>query len=131
MGFTVFDWAIILKIARTYGWVPSGTTLELEKPWNPSYDGGDFSWSGAYDSNDGQKVSSADASNLSRALSKALSDVPNEDRLAKLRDSEGGGDFEKLRNANFSPIDWFSGPERKQVLVAFIQFCQQGEFTIH
>ncbi|MEM6958700.1 MAG: hypothetical protein AAF645_23665 [Myxococcota bacterium] len=55
-------WAIYLNVAEAFGWRPAGTLPP---------DGHAGPWSGRYDSNDGQRVSPADAKALAETLNGA------------------------------------------------------------
>jgi hypothetical protein len=59
-------WAAVLSCAEEYGWKPAGT--------QPPRRVKAAEWEGSYDTNDGQLVSTEDASNLASALQSALDD---------------------------------------------------------
>jgi hypothetical protein len=92
----------------------------------------DAAWGGRYDTNVHQTVQADDARNLADALERALTNIPN-DRVwegpmggpTRLPDGTG----KDLPEPNL--LEWFSGPEGKARLRAFIKFCRAGAFTIN
>jgi len=107
----------------------------------------DLSWDGGYDSNDYQRVTDDDATNLAAALERALPELrdynvteikarPVTGWIADLvgnaaRDAGIPGDqlmtFGPAEDSD--PIEYFSG-DLKQKIVDFIAFCKTGGFTI-
>lgn len=59
-------WAEVLSLAERYGWVPSGTACPTGMKTKE--------WEGGYATNDGQRVTSADAKALADALEQGFSD---------------------------------------------------------
>jgi hypothetical protein len=59
-------WSLLLAVGEAYGWEPAGTTPP------PGQNGA--TWSGDYDTNDGQGVTRDDAAAFARALGAALRD---------------------------------------------------------
>jgi hypothetical protein len=133
-------WPQILELSIYYGWTPEGTKIcdemmEIfgwEKPWD-----------GAYDSSDGQSVTSTDAKNIATALEMALQDIPDID----LGEPVAGNTF--IHNDTFNDkkllkefiesmvkpkrldksalLLRFSGEENKQYIKGFVEFCKEGE----
>jgi hypothetical protein len=68
-------WAYDLNLAEEYGWRPAGTERPPRLP--PT-----VAWDGRYDSNEGQRVSRADAESLADALERALRDPEGAARAA-------------------------------------------------
>lgn len=64
-GFNSLSWRSVLQIAQRYGWKPAGTVDQDEPEWDSTY----FS-------NDGQTVTTEDATALADALERALDDIP-------------------------------------------------------
>jgi hypothetical protein len=64
-------WFTLREVARSAGWLPSGTQ---RPPMPPELLGGDFRafWKGGYDSEGGQEVTRSDAQGMARALEEAL-----------------------------------------------------------
>lgn len=71
--FSRQSWAKALELAHLYGWQPMGTLppsgFDFYKPI--------ADWHGAYLTNDGQIVKTADAIWLADALEKSLGDIPD------------------------------------------------------
>lgn len=112
-------WSDALELALVAGWESAGTEL----PANPN-------WSGVYNSNDHQEVTADDASALADALDRAAPDIPRHDAVEhKLVDIglglQGLPDGEVV-----NPIEAFSGPAGRRMLLEFIAFCREGAFAI-
>jgi len=110
-------WTFYLNLAERYGWSPAGTL--------PPDSSRPEEWPGNYDSNEGQRVTGADAAALATALQAALAD-PNrlvvEASLARelsesLSAALGGA----------APVD---PPDGTEVLESLREFCHQGSFMI-
>ena len=129
----VFEWGQILRLAQLYGWVPAGTILD-----DPNEN-----WNGGYQTNDWQHVTVDDARNLANALSRALCDLPADDKLRSVSvPVELPSEFHNLP-ANpivdcveledierLTPRDWFGGDDGRQSVQKYIDFCRAGGFVI-
>jgi hypothetical protein len=80
-------------------------------------------WTGDYASSSGQWV------NAAGALERALFDVPETDVLAPHR-TEAGGSVIAPKGPEIDDLDWFCGPDSKDQIRAFLQYCRSGAFTI-
>jgi hypothetical protein len=130
---SIFEWGQLLRLGQSYGWVPAGTVLD-----EPNVD-----WNGGYQTNDWQRVTADDARNLADALSRALPDLPADDKRRSVTipvelppafhnlltnpiiDSIALEDIERL-----APLDWFGGDEGRKSMQKYIDFCRAGEFVI-
>jgi hypothetical protein len=130
---SVFEWGQLLRLAQSNGWVPAGTVLD-----EPN-----VGWSGGYQTNDWQRVTADDARNLADALSRALHDLPADDKRRSVTvpvelprafhnlptdpviDCIALEDMERL-----TPPDWFGGNEGRECVQRYIDFCRAGEFVI-
>ena len=130
---SVFEWGQLLRLTQSYGWIPAGTILD-----EPNID-----WNGGYQTNDWQRVTANDAANLADALSRALRDLPADDKLRGVTtpielppafhnftanpviDCIALEDMERL-----APLDWFGGDEGRKSVQKYIDFCRAGEFVI-
>ena len=130
---SVFEWGQLLRLAQLYGWVPAGTVLD-----EPN-----VSWNGGYQTNDWQRVTADDARNLADALSRALHDLPAEDKLRSVTNAiELPPTFHNLPTnpiidcialediERLTPLDWFGGDEGRKSVQKYITFCCAGEFVI-
>ena len=114
-------WAVFLTLAESYGWKPGGTKRPHDLP--PSE-----TWTGRYDSSDGQTVTDSDARRLAEVLhatavspqlSTALSDVIR--HIESVVEAAGINIPDQMRmrpehfSEEFSPL---------------LMFLYQGEFTI-
>ena len=121
----VFSWPKLLRVARSHGWEPAGTSLGEEEL--AEIPGG--VWSRGYLSNDFQVVAREDAERLAAALERALPDIPDADVLISHWSEEGG-----IVIAPGEPViedrEWFCGTETKGRIRAFIQYCRAGAFSI-
>jgi hypothetical protein len=138
--FNNVGWDKALELARLYGWMPSGTEVpaalvaaaEVAREWD-----------GRYHSNDGQVVTAGDALALAAALETALDDLPEHhvveegphpamDALA-VAIRRAVPDLELVAHGHppdASPVAFWSGPEYKAHLRAFIDYCRAGSFNI-
>ena len=57
-------WAVLLNVARCYGWTPAGTLPPADWPATQA-------WTGQYDTSDGQVVTTAEATTLAKTLHSA------------------------------------------------------------
>ena len=130
---SVFEWGQLLRLAQSYGWVPAGTVLD-----EPN-----VGWNGGYQTNDWQRVTVDDARNLADALSRALHDLPADDKRRSLTvpvelprayhnlptdpviDGIALEDMERL-----TPLEWFGGDQGRESVQKHIDFCRAGEFVI-
>ena len=97
-----------------------------------TWDSPNLHWDGAYDWNDGQGVTDADARNLADALARALDDIPDHDAMDhKTEPIDGMPGLRAITDVDFSPIEFWSGRYKKERLREFIAFCQKGGFGIH
>jgi hypothetical protein len=92
-------------------------------------DGAGPDWDGGYFTNDDQRVTTEDAAALADALERALPDVPRHEAMAHKTVELPGGLRVMKADADESPLEWFSGEGRDQ-LVEFIRYCRAGEFVI-
>jgi hypothetical protein len=133
LWLSVFEWGNLLRLAETYGWIPAGTILDdpHEK------------WNGGYQTNDHQRVTADDARNLAGALSRALPDLPGDEKRRSMTNYvelpstyhnsptnpviEGISleDMESL-----TPLEWFGGEKGQESLNKYIEFLRNGEFVI-
>jgi hypothetical protein len=131
---SVFEWGQVLRLAQSYGWIPAGTVLDESS----------VDWNGGYQTNDWQRVTADDAHNLADALSRALCELPADDKLRRsvtvpielppafhnlptnpVIKTIALEDIERLR-----PLDWFGGDEGRKSVQKYIDFCRAGEFAI-
>ena len=115
-----FTWIRAYALAIEGGWEPDGTLPPAH--WQKKFG----SWSGAYDSNDGQRVTSGDARNMAVGLEKMLSALD----LTKAYDRENN-DPTLLWGTRVDPISYFSDPAKRKILEALIKFIKGGEFEIN
>ena len=112
-------WTLLLNHARVYGWQALGTS--------PPEGVDAAEWPGNYDSNEGQKVSVADAASLATALASSLRDPSRVATVkeiaagvsAAVREATGGGDYEIEVDDGYWPL-----------VENFIVFCGRGGFVI-
>ncbi|MBL8822428.1 MAG: hypothetical protein JNJ77_07570 [Planctomycetia bacterium] len=117
-----FRWHRLLSVAERYGWEPAGTVIAEEEAQQSD-------WNGSYWSNDFQTVTAADAEQLGAALERALSDISDADELAHHRGADGS--LRLTRSIIMEDdIKWLSGPDCKNHIREFIQYCRGGGFTI-
>ena len=128
-----FEWGQLLRLAQSYGWAPAGTVLD--EP--------DVDWSGGYHTNDWQRVTADDARNLADALSRALHNLPSDDKRQSVTvrfelprafhdlptnpviDGIALEDMERL-----TPLEWFGGDKGRECVQKYLDFCRAGEFVI-
>jgi len=123
-GTSEFDWAQwqwpkLLRLAISHGWKPRGTTLAHAGE----------AWDGNYTSNDRQIVSQQDAAALADALEVALPHIPDHDALADFKNAEGMIEIAP-KHPPVPNAAWFSTPDGKALVAAFIKFCREGSFQI-
>jgi hypothetical protein len=132
ISFNLFDWGHILELALHYGWTPMGT-----KPSDLTI--GEH-WEGGYTSNDYQIVISEDATNLGKALEKALTDIPDIDLGGTFNNGieVNGDNLEDIVKAIYVGVKLqrglseelllkkFSGKASKKYIRKFIDFCNEG-----
>lgn len=131
LRFNNLTWAMILSLARDYGWEPAGT---VDPWWKNEPDAPD--WDGNYVSNDFQCVTSDDALNTARALERAIEDMDDmsekdSDDVAiaeEFKDSVLA--MEKLKSVLGPAARLGKGHIYKQMLEDFIRFCRKGSFCI-
>ena len=127
--FSRSGWAAVLGLAYDYGWQPRGTEAPT---WYPDYDpdSDPSHWDGTYFANNYQHVTSEDAKAIAEALAKALPNIPEQcvmgDRMVVCSDGTPGikGD------AQYTPLEYFSGGEGKEHVREFIAYCEKGDFCI-
>jgi hypothetical protein len=137
-SFNFFDWGHVLELALHYGWTPMGT--------KPSDLTGNKDWDGGYTSNDYQFVLPEDAINISKALEKAILDIPdidlggsfNKEFIAEGNTLEGMVKAiyncqQSLRGLSMELLlQKFSGESNKKYIRKFIDFCYEGRgFSIY
>jgi hypothetical protein len=144
--FNNTNWRHVLLLAHRYGWVPAGTeppnftvlapngTVDEGMTEQFCHSNGD--WDGTYFTNDCQWVTDEDAANIAQALERALEDIPDEDTVDVLAESQsfdlGGIEVSGIDTElekHLTPLDWFSG-EYKQMVRDFIAYCRVGGFSI-
>jgi hypothetical protein len=114
------SWGHLLRLASTYGWEPAGTRPPKRCR----------TWDGNYVTNDGQRVTAADARRLADALEKALPDLPDHDALEHKKKRVGQSEeFGIPWQTPTNPFEWFSGAGKER-LRTFIAYCRAGGFTI-
>lgn len=118
-SWTHIEWANILGIAYENGWKPMGT-----RGFN-LYSGSsipDEEWSGTYFSNDHQRVTAEDASNIADAL---------ESFLRTLSPDESQDDLYSFNSlvVEGNPKIFF-GEYLKTKIEKFIDFCRAGCFRV-
>lgn len=119
----VTTWEMLLRLGEMYGWEPTGTQLTQNE-----YVDAVFDWSGTYCSNDFQLVTDEDARALAAALAKAVDDVPENHAMGAKLKSIGG--FEVVKHdAHFSPLEFFSGRNKKR-LRELIAVFKAGGFLL-
>ena len=131
--FNFYWWKYVLTIAINYGWKPKGT-INDEDNWE-SMD---------YVTNSAQIVEEDDAKNLAKALRSSMIDIPSTrivyNSMEKINsydefretiinhfNKELSNDKEDFVEA----LAVFSGPEAKNYLHEFIEFCEEGGFSIY
>lgn len=111
--FNMRGWRMALELAFKYGWKPEGTiTIEnmLKDDNSDTFEilyPEDKNWNNTYFRNDFQNVSDSDASNLGKALKRAI---------AKKK---------KLKSLSHEDIIWIDGLDR------FANYCLAGGFFIN
>lgn len=125
----------ILKLACAYGWQPMGTQKPLNYP-------GD--WDGKYLKPLNQKVAEEDAKNLLLALKKAQREIPDKEEgipegmvtFKILEDNRLPADevYEEITSTTPGEkgrlLKYFSNNHIKINLDLFIEYCEEGPFTI-
>ena len=126
--FNFYWWKYVLTIAINYGWKPKGT-INDEDNWE-SMD---------YVTNSAQIVEEDDAKNLAKALRSSMIDIPSTRIAYKSITINSCDDFyEKIKTYKKQFKDdlgeafaGFSGTEAKNYLHEFIEFCEEGGFSIY
>ena len=122
--FSGTGWSFCLILAEGYGWVPLGTK-------KPKRYGFFKKWSGVYDTNEGQIVSSADASNLASSLLKALGSNDLQDSANNVAEVLEKAIIDALGEVPPElKIDAVIDDEFMSYYRGFIEFCKNGEFEI-
>ncbi len=112
-------WTFLLNLAQRYDWRPVGTQAP------PTVE--NASWSGAYDSNEGQRVTADDARALGVALERAVADSERTRKAEELaleisvavREQTGYADY----HVGVPESIW-------GYLEEFADFCKKGGFNI-
>ena len=118
-------WGLLLSLAQRYGWKPRGTV-------RPADLDASVTWSGDYDTSDGQTVMAPDAAALGRALRAAADDrnleIPVRKVIAAIREAVRAqlGDDTASLYASSAP----SADALRPILEDLCDFCAQGEFVI-
>ena len=133
--WNVWGYSPVLSLAEVYGWKPKGTVLN-------NWESGEIEtdWDGKYFSNDGQVVTAEDASDMAKALSKALEDIP--DKAASKETPEPPEkdlkDVVKMMDkmsetmlSNDNLKEQFSGKDKKQYVKDFIDFLREGSYVTY
>jgi hypothetical protein len=122
-GTTSAGWRLILHLAETFGWGPTGTL--------PPEGASDSTWSGSYFDNCGQLVSTVDAIALAEAIRNAIAS-PSFDRMVTSNSAEYAAELAahstptvKLSARPFPPDEWRRAAEE------FAAFCGGGAFRIY
>jgi hypothetical protein len=105
-------WPRVLALAEKFGWDPLGTTVPKDYT--------DSDWDGNYSYNEGQIVEAEDAASLADALEKAIPILPQETIQLPQTDLD-----------QIPPENFFSGPDGRQSIEEFIDFCRKGSFEIN
>ena len=131
LKFNNYTWAMILSLAKDYGWEPTGTVDPWKKDEPAASD-----WSGSYISLGFQWVTSDDAANIANALERAIEKMDDTSVIAP-EDIAIASDFrgviegmEQLTSFTRTHSVIIKGYLYKQMLKKFIQFCQKGSFCI-
>ena len=117
--FSGAGWGYYLNLAGRYGWQEAGTLRPDILPESES-------WSGTYDSNDGQWVSDEDAEALARALQAALADPQRVERLTVAAKAES----ETLTQATGRPCHIRVETNDADYIRQMIGFFKKGRFRI-
>ncbi len=115
-----FTWIRAYALAIEGGWEPEGTLPPSR--WQKQYG----KWTGTYDSNDGQRVTTGDAINMANALEKMLPAL----NPSKAYDRETN-DPTLLWGTRVEPIPYFSDSAKRKILETLIKFIRGGEFEIN
>jgi hypothetical protein len=124
-GCTSSAWEFYLALARTYGWAGRGT---LPPDGLPSEE-----WEGAYNSNDGQRVTPDDAAGMASALERVLADPARQDRQREVIREIGREVREltlKLHGIELPDEDDNEPLASDDDLKALVSFLKQGGFRI-
>jgi hypothetical protein len=140
-------WFKFLSLARMGGWEPMGTLPPEGWPE-------DTPWDGGYSTNDGQRVTAADAAAMASAMARCLGDIPDEDvpdRNTRVKElmAQFDNDLPEHLRATYEsdgmaqalvgvmvswmahpPLEYFSGPKMKGWVREFIAFAEKGGFVI-
>ena len=143
--WNIWYWPPILSLAHNFGWQPAGTVFypltqadielhELSAEDQAHHQEIMDEWTGEYDSNSGQIVTTRDALNMAVALERALLEVPDEQLLEV--DGDPSKEFlekhrQRMREGNRQALLLqFSGKSNKDYLKSFIEFLRHGCFQI-
>ncbi len=110
-------WTFYLNLAEAYGWKPAGTLPPAGITEN--------AWSGQYDSNDGQRVTAADALALGGALDRALADPER-----PVKERELAHNISESLTQHLGEAVSIEPPDDDALLRAFGGFCRGGSFII-
>lgn len=129
--FSPSGWGLLQALMKQYGWTPACTTqdpltakereeiiAEGEDPDNLEV------WEGGYDSNDHQRVSTADAQAMATACQNALADPNCTAQLVSF--------LERIYRRAPKPLPELQAEAQtfRERLTQFIAFCNQGTFRI-
>ena len=124
-GCTSSAWEFYLALARTYGWEGQGTVAPDGVPSEE--------WEGAYNSNDGQRVTPGDAVEMASALERVLADPARQDRQREVIREIGREVRElamKLHGIELPDEDDNEPLASDSDLNALANFLRQGGFRI-
>lgn len=140
--WNVWGYTPVLSLAEAYGWKPKGTVL---RNWESGEI--DTKWDGKYFTNDGQVVIAEDASEIAKALLKAMEDIPDkeaskdtpeavsltrpllEEDLKEVVRRMNQMNETMLSNDNLK--EEFSGKDKKQYVKDFIDFLGEGSYVTY
>jgi hypothetical protein len=123
LRFSPSGWALGLNLAQAYGWTPQGTT-------HPAAEEAGEEWSGEYATNEGQRVSSADAASLADACESALADPNYVDRASHMLTQVEQAIAGEAAGYQPNPVNRNDMIKFRERIGGLITFCREGAFTI-
>ncbi|MBX3358904.1 MAG: hypothetical protein KF745_10800 [Phycisphaeraceae bacterium] len=125
------DWLMMVRLAKSRGWNPSGIPQPIEEDGSPDYSPDAWSYSKPGLT---LKVPDEDARALADSLESSLPDLPRfdalEDKSVSRLDMPGQLPVRMMRpGATVSPFEYFSGINRI-ALERFIALCRSGGLTV-
>lgn len=123
--FSPIGWGFALTLAESHGWEPEGTTRD-----DPEDTREGSPWSGEYVTNDGQRVSAADAAAIADACERALSDPDYEQRTLALLNEYNATVAEQVPGYTWEPPTRDDVVKFRERLSELISLCREGSFVI-